>query len=125
MFISVRLQIDTTQEALGKSTVADLAWSIGEGHFCSKWRGLQNALQREWLSENFPEFHILLKILTALLVITAGPAKLKILEYSKSLKLLCNKLGLTCKLFILMKFARKVKQSHVLLWKIILTFINS
>ena len=35
--------------------VADLGWSIGEGHFRSKGRGRQNSLQRAWPAENFPE----------------------------------------------------------------------
>ena len=38
------------------ATVADLAWSNGEGHFCSKGRGWQTSLQSSWLAEHFPEF---------------------------------------------------------------------
>ena len=35
--------------------VADLGWSIGEGHFRSEGRGRQNSLPRAWPAENFPE----------------------------------------------------------------------
>ena len=48
-------------------SVADLTWSIGEGHFRSKGRGWQKI---------FPNVHILLKILTTLPVITAENERL-------------------------------------------------